>query len=75
MLNPSPLEEALSALRDVVKLAERNICNHEDTHRGGTLWEICDMCGAKWADDEGGKPEDTEPEEITRAHEVLRRYR
>jgi hypothetical protein len=38
-----------------LKLAGKNICPHEDTHRGGVLWEICDSCGKKWADDEGGR--------------------
>lgn len=31
-------------------------CTHQNTHRGGVLWEICDDCGAQWADDRGGKP-------------------
>ena len=38
--------------------AEQQVCLHEETHRGGVIWEICDSCGAKWADDEGGKPAD-----------------
>lgn len=35
---------------------EQQTCTHEETHRAGVIWEICDACGAKWADDEGGKP-------------------
>ena len=27
-------------------------CEHEDTHRGGAIWTICDSCGYKWADDQ-----------------------
>jgi hypothetical protein len=45
-------------LRSVLEYAERETCTHEETHRGGAIWEICDRCGMKWADDEGGKPAD-----------------
>ena len=41
-------------LARAVRVASRNICTHEERHRGGVIWEICDMCGAKWADDKGG---------------------
>lgn len=40
-------------------------CQHENTHRGGAIWEVCDDCGAKWADDRGGKPNYREPKAIT----------
>jgi hypothetical protein len=58
-------------VRDLVREIERNTCTHEETHRGGALWEICDLCGAKWADDRGGKPEFQWPDCIKRAHEWL----
>lgn len=45
------LRAALKALLDHVDI---NTCLHEDTHRGGLIWTICDACDAKWADDEGG---------------------
>lgn len=48
----------LSALRDALAYIERNHCEHEETHRGGAIWEICDGCGEAWADDKGGKPVD-----------------
>ena len=60
-----------SALKPLLSFAERQICRHEETHRGGLIWEICDICGAKWADDEGGKPEFVEPKEIKNAYRVL----
>lgn len=44
-------------LADLLQWATSQVCQHDETHRGGVLWEICDHCGAKWADDEGGKPE------------------
>lgn len=50
---------------------ERNTCLHEETHRGGTIWEICNSCGAKWADDRGGKPEFRWPSYIDDARTLL----
>lgn len=40
----------------LVEYIEQNTCQHEETHRGGAIWEICDGCNAQWADDRGGKP-------------------
>ena len=62
------LVEALKALllRD-----ERNTCQHTETHRGGAIWEICDGCGMKWADDRGGKPEWQDPPEWEAARAAL----
>lgn len=45
-------------LEKVLQHAEQETCLHEETHRGGDIWEICDCCGMQWADDRGGKPED-----------------
>jgi hypothetical protein len=64
-------ERLRNALRDLLLYAERNTCFHEETHRGGVIWEICDSCGAKWADDEGGKPEHTAPDELKKAVAIL----
>ena len=48
----------MAALERAAKAAlddwDRNTCTHEDTHRGGFIWTICDVCERKWADDEGG---------------------
>ena len=54
-------DELLSALTELLARDERNTCQHENTHRGGAIWEICDDCGAKWADDHGGKPAWVDP--------------
>ncbi len=62
------------ALRAMLRRDERNTCQHEDTHRGGYLWTICDACGAKWADDRGGKPEWQDPQEWTDARAALSAY-
>ena len=59
------------ALKNLLSYAERNECQHESTHRGGTIWTICDDCGAKWADDEGGFKPYCEPVEITAARQAL----
>lgn len=43
-----------AALAGLLDYVDRNTCTHEITHRGGTIWTICDGCGENWADDEGG---------------------
>lgn len=79
----SPLRECRSELIDLLCVfraltdyAVRNCCLHESTHRGGILWEICDNCGAKWADDEGGMPPEARehPKEIQEALDILERF-
>ena len=44
---------------------------HENTHRGGAIWTICDDCGQKWADDEGGMPGFAVPAAIQNAEALL----
>jgi hypothetical protein len=58
-------------IEDLLAFAERQTCYHEETHRGGHIWEICDACGEKWAADKGGKPESVEPKEIVAVRELL----
>lgn len=69
------LRKENKALRDALKgLLDRdmrNTCQHEDTNRGGAIWEICSQCGAKWADDEGGIPEWKDPPEWKAAIDAL----
>lgn len=60
-----------NALKDMVRYAEKNICTHDSTHRGGVIWTICDDCGAEWADDKGGKPEFKWPKEVEAARKAL----
>lgn len=59
-------------LSDLLAYAENQTCSHESTHRGGAIWEICDDCGAKWADDQGGKPEYVRPPEFEAAEQMLK---
>ena len=67
----SEVQRLREALTQLLSYAERQICAHDNTHRGGAIWEICDDCGAKWADDEGGKPEFKWPNEIEAARAAL----
>lgn len=63
--------DLLEALTAVLRRDQRNTCQHDETHRGGVLWTICDACGAKWADDEGGKPDWEDPPEWTAAYAAI----
>ena len=67
---PSIPEAVMEVIAGLVYEVERNICPHEETHRGGQ-WEICDMCGSRWADDRGGKPEFKWPEVVEKARAML----
>ena len=66
-------KKVVEVLKAVTDYAANSTCLHEDTHRGGVLWEICDTCGMKWADDEGGRPDNTYdlPKEIEDAYSLL----
>ncbi len=66
--------ELVEALRALLKRDERNTCQHDETYRGGAIWEICSWCGAKWADDEGGRPEWQDPPEWEAARKALSLY-
>ena len=66
-------EQLVEALQDLLAYAESQICSHEETHRGGAIWEICDICGDCWADDDGGKPPRQDPEEIVATRSALRK--
>ena len=68
---PSVPEGWKQLVQELVREVERSTCAHEETHRGGFNWEICDMCGAKWADDEGGKPEFKWPDAVEKARAML----
>jgi hypothetical protein len=65
------VERLEGALRGMLNRDIENTCQHEDTYRGGAIWEICCSCNAKWADDEGGKPEWRDPQEWDEARAAL----
>jgi hypothetical protein len=65
------VEALRAALQDLLARDERETCQHEETNRGGAIWEICDGCGSMWADDKGGKPEWIDPPEWVKARAAL----
>lgn len=71
----APASDVVQVPRELLKklLADidRNTCTHEETYRAGIIWEICNSCGSKWADDEGGRPEFEWPAEIEAARGLL----
>lgn len=62
--------------RDIIQglldLYWKEQCMHEETYRGGTIWTICQACGRKWADDEGGFKPHEAPEVVQKAEEWLK---
>lgn len=70
---PATSDELLDALRSVYEHAERNECRHENTHRGGVLWTICDDCERKWSDDQGGFQPYVQPAALAKAKDLLDR--
>jgi hypothetical protein len=65
-------EGLLRALAGVIGLVENGTCFHAETYRGGLIWTICQDCGAKWADDEGGFNAPKAPIELIEAQEAIR---
>lgn len=65
------MHEIRDSLNQMLCQRENDTCQHEETSRGGTIWEICNQCGCKWADDEGGRPEYKTPKDITQGYETL----
>jgi hypothetical protein len=66
-------QDIIKSFENLLSYASRNTCLHEETYRGGTNFPICSSCGMRWADDEGGKPENAheEPKEIKDAYFAL----
>lgn len=63
--------ELVGLLEVFLEKDQLETCRHEETHRGGVIWTICDQCGKEWADDQGGKPEFVYPETWTKAEKLL----
>ena len=61
------------ALGKLIDYSTGQLCTHDDTYRGGAIWEVCRQCGAKWADDEGGRPEWDEPKQIKAARAAMQK--
>lgn len=69
----SDVKKLRKALKALLHYAELNTCMHSETHRGGSIWEICSSCGKRWADDQGGKPAAAHdwPKAISDARDIL----
>ena len=61
----------LEALKAMLQRDERNTCQHENVFRGGVIWTICNDCGCKWADSEGGMPKWRDPKEWIAARSAI----
>ncbi|WP_205954377.1 hypothetical protein [Pseudoxanthomonas winnipegensis] len=51
---PAPQGDARIHVAALLRQIDMETCAHEETHRGGAIWTICDSCGQQWADDRGG---------------------
>jgi hypothetical protein len=69
--SPPVDSSALKALRDLLDHVDQNTCTHDTTHRGGSIWTICDECEQSWADDKGGFKPYVDPEPVAKARAVL----
>lgn len=69
------MEDRTEKMKDALAIVERiaygNTCAHSETHRRGVIWTICDSCGAKWADDEGGFKPNEDVKRLDDAFTVL----
>lgn len=63
--------ELRDALTNLLNEYDRNTCVHEETHRAGFIWTICDSCGRKWADDRGGFKPHVEHRAVAKARTLL----
>lgn len=71
LLANAECERLRAALKWAIDALDTQICTHEETHRGGAIWTICDSCGKKWADDKGGFKPYKEPPELTAARNAI----
>jgi len=65
------MSQAVAALEKLLTRDQSNTCTHENTHRGGAIWEICGDCGAKWSDDRNPKPKWKAPAEWEAAEAAI----
>lgn len=58
-------------LHGLLQHVDAETCTHEETHRGGAIWTICDGCGCSWADDQGGFKPHVDAKPVAEARAVL----
>ena len=66
------VKAVLASLRTLLDYVDQETCQHDYTHRGGVIWTICDECGKKWADDEGGFVPYSDPPAVAQARAFLK---
>src|ERR1044072_9124256 len=64
----------VAALEAMLKRVDMDQCHHATTVRGGSIWTICEDCGAEWADDKCGFQPYFDPTEITLARADLSQF-
>ena len=64
-------KEAAESLEYALNELGKTVCLHEETHRAGAIWTICDQCERKWADDRNPFTPYREPPELTQAYSTL----
>lgn len=66
-------EEGVSAaiIRALLDHVDRDTCQHDNLKRGGVQWTICEDCGRKWADDQGGFKPYVDPQPVAAARLYL----
>jgi hypothetical protein len=67
----TPIETLRNALKKLIIYTESNECQHDETHRGGVIWTICDGCGRKWSDDRNPFTPYRCPDALAQAIEAL----
>ena len=70
-----PVDELdpIGQIKFALEYADAHICRHEATKRGGAIWTICEDCGQKWADDEGGFKPSRWPDIVDKALDAIRK--
>ena len=74
LLNAAPAPSSLAGgevLKALLDYIDIQTCTHESTKRGGAIWTICEDCGRKWADDEGGFKPHVDAPAVAAAREYL----
>lgn len=69
-LDPALWDRMVASHHALLAEVEAEQCEHEQTHRGGAIWTICDDCGQKWADDRGGFQPYVAPDWLVEAREI-----
>lgn len=69
--NDAAVKSLVEAANALLARDEMNTCQHEETYRGGCIWEICSQCEDRWADDRGGKPKWQDPPEWTSIRQAI----